>query len=65
MTLRLSPEQDHLLEQLARHLAVSKQEAAARAIVEAAQRHAHQAAVAHHADHAQARFADVLRRLGQ
>lgn len=65
MTLRLDPEQDQLLHELADAQGVSKQEAASRAIVETAQRHLHSARVSELSAQARERYADVLRRLGE
>ncbi|HMR47708.1 MAG TPA: CopG family transcriptional regulator [Arachnia sp.] len=65
MTLRLTPEDDHTLAQLAEATGVSKQEATIRAIYEAAARHAHQEKVSQLSAAARTRYADLLERLGQ
>jgi len=65
MTLRLSEEQDRALVTLAEALGVSKQEAAARAIVEAAERRGHEATVSELSASARHRYADLLDRLGR
>lgn len=65
MTLRLDPDQDRLLQELADAQGLSKQEAASRAIVETAQRHLHAARVSELSERARDRYADVLRRLGE
>lgn len=65
MTLRLSPEQDRALAELARAQGVSKQEAAVRAILETAERTVRPARVADLSAQARDRYADLLERLGQ
>lgn len=65
MTLRLSPEQDRALTELARAQRVSKQEAAVRAILETAERTVRPARVADLSAQARDRYADLLERLGQ
>ncbi|MCL3778223.1 MULTISPECIES: CopG family transcriptional regulator [unclassified Actinomyces] len=65
MTLRLDADQDRILTELAAAQGLSKQEAAARAIVETAERHLHQTRVADLAEKAAQRYADLLDRLGQ
>ncbi|WP_092533228.1 CopG family transcriptional regulator [Actinomyces ruminicola] len=64
MTLRLNKSRDRLLTELAASQNASKQEAAARAIVETAERHLHQDRVAELSEQARARYAGLLRRLG-
>lgn len=65
MTLRLSDEQDLALEALARAEGVSKQEAAVRAITEAAARRVHEDRVRDLSQSARTRYADLLDRLGK
>lgn len=65
MTLRLSDEQDLALEALARADGVSKQEAAVRAITEAAARRVHEDTVRDLSLAARTRYADLLERLGR
>lgn len=65
MTLRLDPDQDRLLQELADAQGISKQEAASRAIVETAERRLHSAQVSQLSSRARERYADVLRRLGE
>lgn len=65
MTLRLTPEDDQALTQLAEVRGVSKQEAAIRAIHDAAARHGHQEKVSQLSAAARARYASLLERLGQ
>jgi predicted transcriptional regulator len=65
MTLRLSDEQDLALEALARAEGVSKQEAAVRAITEAAARRVHEDRVRDLSVSARTRYADLLDRLGK
>ena len=65
MTLRLTPEDEALLAELARGEGVSKQEATLRAIREAAARRGHEARVHGLSEQARERYADVLDRLGQ
>lgn len=65
MTLRLSDEQDSALDALARADGVSKQEAAVRAITEAAARRVHEETVRELSLTARTRYADLLERLGR
>jgi hypothetical protein len=65
MTLRLTDEQDRALELLARVDGVSKQEAAVRAITEAAARRVHEDQVRDLSVAARERYADLLDRLGR
>lgn len=63
MTLRLSPEDERLLSALAEAEGVSRQEAALRAIREAAARRAHEIDVAEMSARARDRYTEVLDRL--
>lgn len=65
MTLRLDEDQDRRLTELARAEGVSKQEAVVRAIDEAVSRRSHRAGVAEASEWGRARYAEVLRRLGE
>lgn len=65
MTLRLAPEDDAALTSLAEIKGISKQEAAARAIREAAARHAHEESVTALSARARDRYGDLLDRLGR
>jgi uncharacterized protein (DUF1778 family) len=65
MTLRLTDEEDRVLELLARADGVSKQEAAVRAITEVAARRVHDERVRELSSAARERYADLLDRLGQ
>lgn len=65
MTLRLTPEDERVLAQLAAAEGVSRQEATIRAIHEVAARRGHEAKVKDASRRARARYADVLDRLGQ
>lgn len=65
MTLRLSKEDERLLDELAKTQGISKHEATLRAIKEAHLRHAHQAKVADATREAMNRWGDVLDRLGK
>jgi hypothetical protein len=65
MSLRLSPEDDRLLAELAESEGVSKQEATVRAIREAAARRGHESRVRELSAQARERYADVLDRLGR
>lgn len=65
MTLRLSEEQDQMLEMLAEADGVSKHEAVMRAIVDAATRRVHDERVDELSARARSRYADLLDRLGQ
>lgn len=64
MTLRLSPEDDQVLAELAQAQGVSKQEATVRAIRETAARHHHEERVSDLSARARQRYADLLDRLG-
>lgn len=64
MTLRLSPGDDELLEELAKASGVSKHEAAVRAIREHAAQTVHAARVRELSQSARERYADLLDRLG-
>ncbi|HMQ39536.1 MAG TPA: CopG family transcriptional regulator [Micropruina sp.] len=65
MTLRLTPEDEQALTQLAEAQGVSKQEATVRAIHEAASRRLRRDKVAVLSAAARERYADLLDRLGQ
>lgn len=65
MTLRLTPEDERVLAQLAADDGISRQEATIRAIHEVAQRRGHEHKVADASRRARSRYADVLDRLGQ
>lgn len=65
MTLRLTDEQDQALEALARAEGISKQEAAVRAITDAAARKLHADRVTMLSLSARKRYADLLDRLAQ
>lgn len=65
MTLRTTPEDDALLEALARLHGVSKHEAALRAIREAAAREAQGAQVSRFTSEAIAEYAELLDRLAR
>ena len=65
MTLRLTEEQDRALELLAQAQGVSKQEAAVRAITDAAARRVHDERVQELSAAARERYADLLDRLGR
>lgn len=65
MTLRLTPDDERVLTQLAEAEGVSKQEATVRAIREAAARRIHRDKVAQLSASARDRYADLLDRLGQ
>jgi predicted transcriptional regulator len=65
MTLRLTDEQDRALELLAQAQGVSKQEAAVRAITDAAARRVHDQRVQELSAGARERYADLLDRLGR
>jgi predicted transcriptional regulator len=65
MTLRLTDEQDRALELLAQAQGVSKQEAAVRAITDAAARRVHRDQVRDLSAAARERYADLLDRLGR
>ena len=65
MTLRLTPEDERMLAQLAADEGISRQEATIRAIHEIAAQHGHERTVAEASRRARARYADVLDRLGQ
>ena len=65
MTLRLTDDQDRALTLLAEADGVSKQEAACRAIVDAAARRTHDARVRELSSRTRSRYADLLDRLAQ
>lgn len=65
MTLRLAPDDDRLLAALAEAEGVSKQEAAVRAIREAAVRRGHEDRVRELSARGRERYADLLDRLGR
>lgn len=65
MTLRLTPEDERVLAELAESEGVSRQEATIRAIHEAAARRGHRVKVAEASAAARIRYADLLDRLGQ
>jgi len=65
MTLRLTEEQDRALTLLAEADGVSKQEAACRAIVDAAAHRTHDARVRELSAHTRGRYADLLDRLAR
>lgn len=65
MTLRLNPDDEHALALLAAAEGVSKQEAVVRAIREAASRKLRQDEIRSLSAEAQARYADLLDRLGR
>lgn len=65
MTLRLSPEDERVLSELASQEGISRQEATIRAIHEAAARRGHRETVSKLSATARARYADVLDRLGR
>jgi predicted transcriptional regulator len=65
MTLRLTDEQDHALTLLAEADGVSKQEAACRAIVDAAARRTQDGRVHDLSVKARTRYSDLLARLAQ
>ncbi len=65
MTLRLTEEQDRALELLAQADGVSKQEAAVRAITDAAARRVHDDRVRELSAVARERYSDLLDRLGR
>lgn len=65
MTLRLTPEDEDALAQLAEIEGVSKQEATVRAIREAVARRMRRDKVAALSDAARERYADLLERLGR
>lgn len=65
MTLRLSEDDEKVLAALAALDGISRQEATVRAIREAAARRGHEGAVREASTEARARYADVLRRLGE
>lgn len=65
MTLRLTPEDERLLAELAEADGVSRQEATVRAIREMAARRGHENRVVAASAAARERYADVLRRLGE
>lgn len=65
MTLRLTPDDEQLLAQLAEQDGISRQEATVRAIRESAARRGHQQAVSGLSASARERYADLLDRLGR
>jgi predicted transcriptional regulator len=65
MTLRLTDEQDRALTLLAEAEGISKQEAACRAIVDAAARRTHDARVRGLSTQGRSRYAELLDRLSQ
>lgn len=65
MTLRLSDEDDKLLQELAEATGVSKHEAVVRSIREAASTRRHEEGMREASAKARARWADVLDRLGR
>ena len=65
MTLRLTEEQDRALTLLAEADGISKQEAACRAIVDAAARRTRDARVRELSEHGRSRYADLLERLSR
>lgn len=65
MTLRLSEADEGALARLAEEEGISRNEAALRAIREAAARRGHEAKIAELSERARLRYADVLERLGQ
>ena len=65
MTLRLTPEDERILAELAEAEGVSRHEATLRAIREAAARRGHEAKVAELSAKGRERYADVLDRLGR
>ncbi|OYN86350.1 CopG family transcriptional regulator [Parenemella sanctibonifatiensis] len=65
MTLRLSPDDERTLADLAALQGISRQEATIRAIHEAARRHGHERAVSDASQAARARYGDLLKRLGE
>lgn len=65
MTLRLTPDDERALAELADAAGISKQEATIRAIHEAASRRQHQSRVHDLSAAARERYADVLDRLGR
>lgn len=65
MTLRLTPEDERILAELAREDGVSRQEATIRAIHEVAARRGHQRAVKGLSAAARERYADLIDHLSQ
>ncbi len=65
MTLQLSEDDERVLAELAAADGISRQEAAIRAIHEAASRRGHEQAVRHLSARARQRYADLIDRLGQ
>ena len=65
MTLRLTPEDEQVLGELAAAQGISRQEATVRAIHEAAARLGHASAVNEWSERGRERYADLLRRLGE
>lgn len=64
MTLRLTPEDEQVLAELAAADGISRQEATIRAIHEVAARRGHQARVSEASASARQRYAELLERLG-
>lgn len=65
MTLRLTPDDERILAELADAEGISRQEATVRAIREAAARRGHERAVKDLSASVRGRYADLLDRLGQ
>lgn len=65
MTLRTTPAEDELIEELARTEGVSKHEAVLRAVRETAARTGHRRDVDDAAARVTSRYGDLLRRLGE
>lgn len=65
MTVRMTPEQDAMLTELAKRWGVSKNEAIVRAVAEAVQDDATDAAFLDAYEHVSSRYRDALDRLGQ
>lgn len=65
MTLRLTPDDERVLAELAAADGISRQEATIRAIREVAARRGHEKQVAEASRAARTRYADLLNRLGE
>ena len=65
MTLRLTPEDERILAELADAEGISRQEATVRAIRDAAARKVHSSKVAEASSAARSRYAHLLERLGE
>ena len=65
MTVRMTPEQDAMLTELAKRWGVSKNEAVVRAVVEAVQEDSTDGAFLDAYEHVSSRYRDALDRLGQ